>query len=91
MISSPAGGGLHRSLGALKDIDPELFLEFLDLTAEYRLTDVTGFGGTTEMLVLVHRNHVLEITDIHLITINYVFITFNRFHEIIQDRQTNRI
>jgi hypothetical protein len=57
---------LHPATGAGEQRRPELALEAADLFADRLLAHVHPGGGPTEMAFLGHRDHVLQLAQLHL-------------------------
>ena len=58
-------GQLYLSLGAVKELDPQLFFELADLMAERRLAQIQPLGSAAEVQRLGQRDDVAKMTQLH--------------------------
>ena len=56
---------LYLPLGAVEELDPELFFELPDLMAERRLTQIQALGGPAEVQRLGQCDDVAKMTQLH--------------------------
>ena len=58
-------GELHLALGAVEQLDPELFFELADLMAERRLAEMQPLGGAAEVQGFCQRDDVAKVSQLH--------------------------
>ena len=58
-------GELHLALGAVEQLDPELFFELADLMTERRLAEMQPFGGAAEVQGFCERHDVAKVSQLH--------------------------
>ncbi len=65
----PDRRGHHVAGGPLEQRHTQLVLQLAQLRGQGGLADETGFGGATEMPVIVHRHRVAQVLKVHVTTL----------------------
>jgi hypothetical protein len=91
----PRGGEAHSAWETLEQLAAELLLKSTDLLGQGRLGDQEMLGGGGDRAVLGDRHEVLELAEVHAISIAYrmddklVFVLMTRTVDTV-DADTER-